>query len=147
MVFDVDETVLSNAPLIRRLDYAFLPGAWERWFEAAEAPAIEPIRQIFGLAGELGVASVFVTGRRDPSHRAATERNLRMCGMDGYERLVMAPASHPKGLIAEFKASARLALQREGYTIIANIGDQESDLRGGQAERSFKLPDPFYLVE
>jgi hypothetical protein len=29
------------------------------------------------------------------------------------------------------------------YTIIANIGDQPSDLAGGFAERVFLLPDPF----
>ena len=29
---------------------------------------------------------------------------------------------------------------------IANLGDQESDLIGGHAERTFKLPNPFYLM-
>jgi len=29
--------------------------------------------------------------------------------------------------------------------IIANIGDQESDLAGGFAEKTFKLPNPFYI--
>ena len=35
----------------------------------------------------------------------------------------------------------------DGYTIIANLGDQESDLAGGYAEKTFKLPNPFYLTE
>ena len=34
-----------------------------------------------------------------------------------------------------------------GYRIIANVGDQESDLTGGGADRSFKLPNPFYFIE
>jgi len=34
----------------------------------------------------------------------------------------------------------------KGYTIIANIGDQYSDLVGGYAEGEFKLPDPMYYI-
>jgi len=30
--------------------------------------------------------------------------------------------------------------------LIANIGDRDSDLAGGHAERAFKLPDPFYFT-
>jgi acid phosphatase len=37
--------------------------------------------------------------------------------------------------------------ERAGRTIIANIGDQMSDLNGGYAERTFKLADPFYLIK
>jgi len=32
----------------------------------------------------------------------------------------------------------------QGYAIVVNIGDQMSDLDGGFAERTFKLPNPFY---
>jgi hypothetical protein len=31
--------------------------------------------------------------------------------------------------------------------IIANLGDQFSDLAGGYAERTFKLPNPFYSID
>jgi putative acid phosphatase of HAD superfamily subfamily IIIB len=33
-----------------------------------------------------------------------------------------------------------------GYTIIANMGDQLSDLEGGFAECAFKVPNPLYTV-
>ena len=33
-----------------------------------------------------------------------------------------------------------------GYWIIENMGDQPSDLAGGYAERTFKLPNPFYRI-
>jgi hypothetical protein len=49
--------------------------------------------------------------------------------------------------VSGYKTAARRALYREGYTIVANLGDQESDLRGGYAERTFKVPDPLYLME
>jgi hypothetical protein len=34
-----------------------------------------------------------------------------------------------------------------GFTIIANIGDQKSDLEGGYAEMTFKVPSPFYFID
>jgi hypothetical protein len=34
----------------------------------------------------------------------------------------------------------------QGFQIIANLGDQASDLAGGCAERGFKLPNPFYFI-
>ncbi|OIR18696.1 HAD superfamily, subfamily IIIB (acid phosphatase) [mine drainage metagenome] len=146
-VFDVDETLLSNAPLIRRLEYAYAPREWERWFSDADAPVIEPVREVYELAGRLGIATMLVTGRRDPAERAATELNLRRRGLDRHEHLAMAPAGQPRGEMAAFKTSIRRAFEGVGYVIVANVGDQHSDLRGGHAERTFKLPDPFYLVE
>jgi len=29
---------------------------------------------------------------------------------------------------------------------VVNMGDQESDLTGGHADRAFKLPNPFYFI-
>jgi hypothetical protein len=37
--------------------------------------------------------------------------------------------------------------EAEGYTIVANIGDQPSDLAGGHSERTFLPPDPFYRIK
>ena len=31
-------------------------------------------------------------------------------------------------------------------TIVANIGDQPSDLAGGHSQQTFLLPDPFYRI-
>lgn len=47
---------------------------------------------------------------------------------------------------ADFKAPIRAEIEQAGYTILANIGDQPSDLKGGHAEKGFLLPDPFYRV-
>jgi putative acid phosphatase of HAD superfamily subfamily IIIB len=47
---------------------------------------------------------------------------------------------------ADFKTPVRMEIEHTGYTIIANMGDQPSDLRGGHAEKKFLLPDPFYRV-
>ncbi len=33
-----------------------------------------------------------------------------------------------------------------GYDIVANFGDQFSDLNGGFADRTFKMPNPMYFL-
>ena len=40
----------------------------------------------------------------------------------------------------------RERIEKDGYTIIANAGDQPSDLAGGHAEMTFLLPNPFYRI-
>jgi hypothetical protein len=47
---------------------------------------------------------------------------------------------------ADFKAPARQKITERGYTILLSMGDQESDLKGGYAERVFKLPNPVYFL-
>ena len=37
-------------------------------------------------------------------------------------------------------------LAEQGYTILLSMGDQESDLAGGYAEKTFKLPNPVYYL-
>lgn len=39
------------------------------------------------------------------------------------------------------KTKARIDIERRGYTIVANVGNSATDLGGGHAERTYKLPD------
>lgn len=51
------------------------------------------------------------------------------------------------GPVENFKTFARNEIEQKfNATIIANLGDQDSDLVGGHAERTFKLPNPFYYI-
>jgi acid phosphatase len=147
VVLDIDETALSNLPYMKAHDFGWDDASWNAWIAAGEAPALAPVREVFATALRLGVAVFFITGREEPRDRPGTEKNLRAEGMGDYARLIMAPADGPKLTNAQRKTAARTALEREGWTIIANLGDQDSDLAGGHAERTFKLPDPFYLTE
>jgi acid phosphatase len=147
IVLDVDETAISNAPLIRRLDFAFIPSEWETWTRSGLAPAIMPVLKLYQRTRELGISVFFVTGRKAAVDRERTELNLRTAGMGDYERLILADYSEPSRTSAERKLAHRKALIAEGWILIANIGDQESDLRGAAAEKGFKLPNPFYLME
>jgi len=87
----------------------------------------------------------FITGRPE-AQRAATEGNLRKAGFGDYVKLFMVPNGAHFTSAADFKTPVRAEIERLGYTIIANVGDQPSDLLGGHAEKKFLLPNPFYRV-
>ena len=43
-------------------------------------------------------------------------------------------------------SGARADIEVQGYTIIANVGDQDSDLEGGHGGCQHKLPDPYDFI-
>ncbi len=158
IVLDIDETSLSNWPEIRANDFGYIAngpcdlarhaGCGDRsWELSARAEAIGPTLELVNVAKANGVAVFFITGRDgDPALRAATERNLRKAGYRGWTRLIMRDAASRRLYADQYKTRARARIEAEGYTILANVGDQESDLKGGHAERTFRMPNPFYLI-
>jgi acid phosphatase len=144
IVFDIDETTLSNIDHIRKNDYGYLPVVWDQWVAEGTAPVIAPIKAVYDTAVRGGVTVFFITGRREPG-RAGTEKNLRAVGYTTWERIYFKAVSD-QGLSSAFKTRVRQQIEAEGYVIIANIGDQTSDLIGGYAEKTFKLPNPLYLA-
>jgi predicted secreted acid phosphatase len=156
VVFDIDETALANWEVIKRDNFGRPiggpcdlaldgPCGWAAWDQLAADPAIAPTLLTFKKAVELKAAVFFITGRPE-NQRAATERNLRWAGYAGYDKLYMVPEGAKFGSATDFKAPVRAEIEAAGYTIIANIGDQPSDLFGGHAEKMFLLPNPFYRV-
>jgi acid phosphatase len=154
LVLDVDETALSNWQAYAANDFGRFyrgpcddpdrgPCGLDAWHDRAAAPAIPGTLALFREARALGVAVIFITGRLENA-RPETERNLAAAGYDGYERLLMRPDTRPRPTNAEFKPAARAGIEAEGFTIIANVGDQRADLAGGHAEASFLLPNPLY---
>lgn len=145
VVLDIDETVLSNLDHMREWDFGYHPPTWDCWVASGRAPPLEAMREVYRTARAAGVAVFFVTGRKT-SDGPGTVENLRAAGLDDYAGLHLKPAGYP-GSTQEFKTETRRALSAGGWIIIANIGDQRSDLEGGFAERTFKLPNPFYLTQ
>lgn len=145
VVFDVDETLLSNLPSMTATDFGYVPAVWEAWVDEGRAPAIESVREVYERARRLGVTVFFITGRAERG-REGTERNLRAIGCSEYEALICKPEGSAV-TTGEFKRAERERIAAEGFVIIANIGDQESDFFGGGAERGFKVPAPFYRTE
>jgi predicted secreted acid phosphatase len=154
IVLDIDETSLSNWPAYRvngwsritagpcDLDHG--PCGIRAWQTMATSKALAPTLELARRAEALGVAVFFITGR-PPELRDATERNLRQ---EGYRpaALVLLPEGKTFASAVDFKAPERRKLAEQGYSIILTMGDQESDLRGGYAEKTFKLPNPVYFL-
>lgn len=144
VVFDIDETMLSNLPHMKESDWGYREKEWDKWMAKSAAPAIIPVREVYQTALDCGVAVFFITGRTAKDRRN-TARNLALQGMGKYEQLITRPDG-PKEPAAVFKSARRREITSRGFVIIANIGDQKTDLDGGFAERDFKLPNPFYLI-
>jgi HAD superfamily, subfamily IIIB (Acid phosphatase) len=45
-----------------------------------------------------------------------------------------------------YKSATRAYIESQGYDIVGNFGDQFSDLEGGYADKTFKLPNPNYYL-
>lgn len=159
LILDVDETALSNWPAILANDFGYVPtgpcGAmpkrpcrWDEWEAMAQAEAIAPTLRLFKSARARDVAVFFLTGRDDgDKRRALTDRNLKAAGYDGWTALIMRSEGARTMTALQYKTRERARIAAKGYTIIANVGDQRSDLEGGYAERGFLLPNPFYVIK
>jgi acid phosphatase len=164
VVLDIDETTLSNWPNISADDFGFVSGGrcddlpngpcgFNAWILQAKAEAFPSALKFFNAVKAKGVAVVFLSSRRD-SQRQATLWNLDQAGYQGWEKLITRPDRDDFKSARTFKSKARdefFAGSR--FTLIANIGDQQSDIdqepgiAGGKAECTFKLPNPFYFIQ
>jgi hypothetical protein len=141
IVLDIDETSLSN---YAGLDASgFTAAGLTATVAGGHGTAIAPTLALYRAARRARVAVFFITGR--PAALApVTTANLRRAGFrQGWQGLRQKPAGAG---VEAFKAGARAALERRGYDILVNVGDQESDLDGGHADAAFKLPNPFYFI-
>jgi hypothetical protein len=141
IVLDIDETSLSNYAELN--DAGFDSDALVRAVVEADSPAIQPTLNLFQFAVGRDVSAFFITGR-PPGVQSFTEDNLRAAGYEGWTGLAMKP---PDGITTlEFKSGERQRIEDDGFKILVNIGDQDSDLNGGTAKRAFKLPNPMYYI-
>lgn len=147
LVLDIDETTLSNYEEMEKVGFAYDAKAFNAWEELARAPAIPGTLRLFSEAKRLNVSVFFLTGRGE-AQRDATERDLRLAGFDGWQKLILRKAGQESSSALEFKSARRGEIVAEGYRIIENVGDQWSDLRGApEAEYSVKYPNPYYFIK
>jgi hypothetical protein len=145
LVLDIDETSLSNYQYLALTNFTQTVASLALSVVAADAPPVRPTLDLYRYAQSKNVDVFFITGRPDniPGTRQQTELNLRGAGYRDWDGLAL----NPGGLgTVEYKSGERKRIEDEGYRIIANVGDQESDLQGGHADRAFKLPNPFYFI-
>jgi predicted secreted acid phosphatase len=145
IVLDIDETSLSNYDKMVKREFI---GDKERIHQeilAADSPVIAPMLALYKDSLEHNIKVFFVTGRVE-SERKATEANLLRAGYSNWADLILRPQDYHKPSIIPFKSKARQSITNKGYTILASIGDQSSDIAGGFAMKGFKLPNPYYYL-
>ena len=143
IVLDIDDTALSTFGYEAEHDFGYDAASWNA---AARRgfPAIPATLALTRAAHRAGVTVFFITGRRTPQ-KSLTAANLRADGY-AFTALYMRPVTDHDKSVVPFKSGTRAAIERAGYHILETVGDQWSDLKGGHAERAYKLPNPMYYL-
>ncbi|MFD7847385.1 HAD family acid phosphatase [Nocardia sp. NPDC059764] len=125
IVLDIDNTSLETS-----------------YHAAPITPAIPPMLALAKWAKSQGASIIFVTGRPSVMN-IYTQINLTTVGypVDGLYGGGLTTGSAGAGALADYKTATRASIEAQGYTIVANIGNSASDLSGGHAQQTFKLPD------
>jgi predicted secreted acid phosphatase len=142
IVADIDETLLDNREEIALHPDFSWPQFWS-WMRESKAPVLKPTAKFLSWARKHGFAIFLITGRQEDLRRA-TILNLVACHVY-YDGLFMRD-THNDQPAETIKLPYRQAIEKMGFKIIVNIGDQWSDLTGGHAETCVKLPNRMYFV-
>jgi hypothetical protein len=173
IVLDVDDTTLLTWNYEIASNWAYNPTTNAQYVNGQLFPAVFGMKNLLDTAEREGYAIFFITGR-PASQEAATLGNLTAdsVGVDaGYPKpttlsdgedglftkpavadypdyLKAACAGDPNGSCTtiHYKSATRAHIESLGYDIVANFGDQYSDLTGGYADRTFKMPNPNYYL-
>ncbi len=143
IVFDIDETAMSNASCLEAADFA-LSGLVVCAVQGRSV-AVPGALTLYRRARAKKVRVFFVTGA--PQAICAIRRkNLVKQGFGSAPAITCKPADYTTDSIVPYKSGARAAIEKAGNTILLNVGDQASDLAGGHARKTIKLPNPFYTT-
>jgi len=121
IVLDIDNTALES-----------------KYSSAPFTPATPPVLALARQAEAAG-ATVFFVSNRPEIITLWTQGNLSSVGYH-WGGLYLRP-TFDFDPVQTLKTNARIDIEKHGYTIVANIGNNDTDLAGGHAERTFKLPD------
>jgi hypothetical protein len=152
IVLDVDDTSLLTYVYDANHDFGYDPVTNAQAVNDKIFPAVFGMNTVATWATTHGYALFFVTGR-PISQEPATIANLNEQGFpaatDYYTKDQTASylsSCAPTCTTIQYKSLTRQLIESQGYDIVANAGDQFSDLEGGFADRSFKLPNPMYYL-
>ncbi|SEG86178.1 Predicted secreted acid phosphatase [Actinacidiphila yanglinensis] len=156
IVLDVDDTSLLTYNYELEVGFNYTPASNQAYLDTKNMPAVFGIDTLTNWAAAKGITVFWITGRPE-SQRADTVRNLTASGFQPaadtahlYLKNTATPPSYlPCGATCttiEYKSGTRAHIESLGYDIVGNFGDQYSDLSGGHADRSFKLPNPMYYL-
>jgi hypothetical protein len=173
ILLDVDDTSLNTWNYEIASNFAYNATANATYVNGQLFPAVPGMVATAKAAETEGYAVFFLTGR-PAAQEAATLGNLTSDGVgvdagypkptalrNGEDGLFTKPAvaDYPAYLktacagdangsctTIHYKSATRAHIESLGYDIVANFGDQYSDLKGGYADHTFKLPNPNYFL-
>jgi len=173
ILLDVDDTTLVTWNYELASNWAFNPTTNGQYVTGQLFQPVPGMVDLVDFARDRGYAVFFLTGR-GAAQEAPTLGNLTADGIgvdagyptpttlnDGEDGLFTKPAvaDYPPYLLAacagdpngscttdHYKTATRAWIESLGYDIVANFGDQFSDLNGGFADRTFKMPNPNYFL-
>jgi predicted secreted acid phosphatase len=166
VVFDADDTTLWTYDMEdAAMHFNFNPTVQANdWVFPERFPATPGMVHLVNTVGHAGCAVVGLTGRR-VDQRDATLGNLAKVGYTAFTPALYftkwASGSTPDPAIyagtpcennggcstIQYKSAVRRYVENTlHYDIVANFGDQFSDLIGGYADRTVKLPNPTYYL-
>ena len=167
VVLDVDDTTLATWDYELYSNWDYNPSTNATFVLGEAFPAVPGMVAMVDAAKADGYAIFWITGR-PPAQEAATLGNLEHVGYPaptdvttGVDGLFTKPAvaDYPPYLQAacagepggkcttiEYKSATRAYIESQGWEIVADVGDQYSDLIGGSADKTFKLPNPNYYL-
>jgi predicted secreted acid phosphatase len=165
IVLDADDTTLWTYDMeVGDMHFTYNPTEQNVWVQDQRFPATPSMVTLASVAKRSGCTIVGLTGRND-DQKAATLGNLAKVGYTGftaanyYTKWTGVGASQQPSYVTcavagkcttiEYKSQTRAHVEsRAGghYDIVANFGDQFSDLIGGSADTTIKLPNPTYYL-
>jgi predicted secreted acid phosphatase len=173
ILLDVDDTSLLTYNYEIASNFAYSPTVNATYVTGQLFGPVPGMVNLVDKAETEGYAIFFLTGR-PVTQEAATLGNLTADGIgidanypkptalsDGEDGLFTKPAvadypdylktacaADPNGSCTtiHYKSATRAHIESLGYDIVANFGDQYSDLTGGYADKTFKLPNPMYYL-
>jgi len=145
VVFDIDETALSNYPFDERIDFGYVPDLWKKWVDDAKAPALDGVKRFYDFLIKKGFKVAFISGRTEDFYKP-TYKNLLYAGYTKFDTLIVRNASEKSLTALEYKSKKRVELTNKGYNIVGDIGDQYSDLDGPYHGIQIKIPNYVYII-
>ncbi|MGK5733709.1 HAD family acid phosphatase [Streptomyces sp. URMC 124] len=156
IVLDLDDTTLLTYNYELRVGFHFTPESQDAYLKSTDMDPVFGMPQLVNWAQSKGITVFYVTGR-DEHQRAWSARNLKNAGYKPvadtahfYLKNKKTPPAYlscgAKCTTVEYKSGTRKHIESQGYRIVANFGDQYSDLQGGYAQHTYKLPNPMYFL-
>jgi hypothetical protein len=156
VLFDVDDTTLNTYEYEIYSSFVYNPTTNAAFVNGAVFPGVPHMVDLEQYAEAHGYTVFFLTGRPISQH-VGTITNLTNEGYDVVDsQLYLKDASGatepwlsscaPTCTTTQYKSLTRQHIESLGYDIVANFGDQFSDLNGGFADATFKIPNPMYFL-